>query len=377
MLPNRELSFKNRFREPESRRLPLRFKDAWGFSKTFRKENGRLKLKEFIYKKYRMFLFIEESTIMIKKLFVVFLAIFLNGLVKAEVVELTHYDNPHNHYTIQNQEGFTELLGDIHYWDNHNFTNHVNDLFPNVQMHMPSFAAFLPVGGAEPVQVFAAKKQHPNNFPEHPIPAYNFLNILNAEQNHVPNLNAFHSERQLVTHILGGRPQDTQGTFLIFTRSQSCPVPGNDNGNASCYDFYLDLANHFQNINFHVYIDRDFDINSDRVAPKNPPNNNLHLAPPYAQRFEQLVQLILGHIQGGNVIQNVAENHGELIVTMPNGQNYNVNQNVDIKRRFINRINSTFNNHQNDWQVLKENIINGRYSGNNNGNHERIHYHVR
>lgn len=307
---------------------------------------------------------------MIKKSFVLFIAICLQSLVKAEVVELTHYDNPHNHYTIQNQEGFTALLGDIHYWNSPNFSDYVNELLPHGQM--PGFSAFLPVDGVEPVRVFAAKKQNP----EHPIPPYNFLNILHAEQDHVPNLNDFHTERQLVSRILGNLPLDIQGNFLIFTRSQPCPIGGNDNGNNSCYEFYLDLANYFQNINIHIYIDR-FDINPDRVVPSQQYGN--HKDQNYVQRFEQIMELVLGHIQAGaeHEIPNVQIHEGQLMVHLANEQWRNVNQDSDfsIKRKFIARVNSALNQHQDDWREFKENIVNGHYSG--NGDHNRINYHVR
>lgn len=311
---------------------------------------------------------------MIKKLFVVFLSICLNSLVKAEVVELTHHDNPHTHYTIQNQEGFTALLGDIHYWNSPNFSDHVNGLLPHGQM--PGFSAFLPVGGVEPVRVFAAKKQNPQNFPGNPILLYNFIDILNAEQNFAPNLHAFHTERQLVSHILGNQPPDIQGNFLIFTRSQPCPIGGNDNGNNSCYDFYLDLANYFQNINIHIYIDR-FDINPDRVAPSLQYGN--HQAQNYVERFEQLMELVYDHIQAGaeHEIPNVQIHVDQLMVNLGDGQWRNVSHDSDfsIKRKFIARVNSALNQHQDGWREFKENIVNRRYSG--NGDHNRIHYHVR
>lgn len=315
---------------------------------------------------------------MFKKTFILFMAICLHSLVKAEVVELTQHDNPQNHYTIQDQGGFTTLLGDIHYWNNPNFSDYVNGLLPHGQM--PGFAAFLPVGNAEHAigQVFAAKKQNPNNLPGHPIPEYNFLEVLNAIQNNVPNVNAFHTERQLVSHILGGQPNDISGIFLIFTRSQPCPIGGNDNGNTSCYEFYLDLANHFPNINFHIYTERDFDINLERVAPKRY-QNQLPLL--YAQRFEQLRQLILAHIQEApqNAIEGVVENQGEISLILPNGEqkvidHHGQGQDNSRRRALINKINRSFTTrHPNDWRELKENIINGHYSG----NHDRIHYHVR
>lgn len=315
---------------------------------------------------------------MIKKAFVLFLAICLQSLVKAEVVELTRHDNPHNHYTIQNREGFIGLLNDIHYWDSHQskFSDYVDGFLPH-DGQMPGFSAFLPVAGVEHVQVFAAKKRNPINFPEHPIPEYNFLYILDADQNIVPNLNAFHTERQLVSHILRNQPQDIQGNFLIFTQSQPCPNPGNDNGFMSCYEFYLDLAHHFQNIEFHIYIDRRFDINTSRVVPLHQQGN--HQNQKYVQRFVQLMEFILGHIQEGNQIGGVQIHQGELRVQVNLNQWANVAQNSDmgIKRRFINFINTALGAHPNDWQGLKEAIINGRYSGNDDGNHDRIHYHVR
>lgn len=186
----------------------------------------------------------------------------------ADVLDLTDPGVGNPPRTVTTQNDFEDLLTDNNATVNRVFdvngnlvpaqSNHLN--FNPAAAQMPGIAAFVDHNGGNPQPspvVISKKRQPAGNLPVPNIPDFLFTDILQKRYQAVApqDMEFHHTERQLVSHILGNPAfnAQTEGNFFVFTKAPPCTNCVNDNGNRGCVDFYNDLAQHFPNIHFHVY----------------------------------------------------------------------------------------------------------------------------
>ncbi|MDR2267933.1 MAG: hypothetical protein LBD81_00590 [Holosporaceae bacterium] len=149
---------------------------------------------------------------------------------------------------------------------------------PAQQWQMLGYAIFIPAGGAGPHQIYVAKKRTVISNNQAIIAMNAIAPLVGPVPLIAPNANAAagalgggifntllnvdalsHTERQLVVHLLtslpGGHinPAGGGGDLHIYTGQQPCPNRTDDNQLFPCLEYYVNMANAYQNVNFHIY----------------------------------------------------------------------------------------------------------------------------